>query len=185
MARGNDETNTPQARRNTSPGPLRIRLRTGEELEVGSLGMSGYVAAPIGGMILGGRKSRDIVGKFVVGVTYSDGETGVIAQEEIAKIVDAKGKSVAYGNAKYPGHPDFDPRDGFDPENNVKKQMKEISKRKEEIMKNPKKAKEDLHKSLEETFAKYALQDKGKKKSKKKSSRKKEKKKKKAKKKKD
>ena len=100
--------------------PLQIRLRSGETLEAQSLGISGYVANPIGGLVLGGTASREHVGKFCIGVLYTDGDTGLIAQEEISEIRDAKGKLVPYGNSKYPGHPDFDPREGFDP---IKHQM--------------------------------------------------------------
>lgn len=134
-------------------GPLRIRLRGGEELEVAGLGISGYVAAPMGAMILGGTASRATVGKFCIGVDYPDGETGIIAQEEIAEIIDAEGNPVAYGNAKYPGHPDFDPRDGFDPIQDqidtLKKAMKEKDKRQERIKE------KGLAAVLEEEMAKY------------------------------
>jgi len=92
--------------------------------------MSGYIWAPVGAYILGGAKSRDLVGKFVIGVEYQDGGTGAIAQEEIRKITDGSGKKVKYGNSKYPGHPDFDPRNDFDPKKEMLKQMKQIFEKK-------------------------------------------------------
>jgi hypothetical protein len=93
--------------------PLHIQLRSGDTLRVRQLGLSGYIAAPIGAALLGGTASGNLVGKFAVGVRYEDGTSGLIAQEEIADIRDSSGKKVAWGNASFPGHPDFDPRSGW------------------------------------------------------------------------
>lgn len=92
---------------------LTIHLHGGSQLSAERISGGGYIAAPIGAKILGaGQASRQLTGHYVIIVTYLDGQRGLIAQDQIATIYDQNGQELEFGNSKYPGHRDYDPRNG-------------------------------------------------------------------------
>lgn len=92
---------------------ITIELHGGSTLEAEKVSGGGYIAAPIGAIFLGApAPAPELTGHYVLIVTYLDGQRGLIAQDQIATIYDQNGQELEFGNSKYPGHRDYDPRNG-------------------------------------------------------------------------
>jgi hypothetical protein len=90
---------------------ITIELHGGSALPAEKVSGGGYIVAPIGAVFLGApAPSRQLTGHYVIIVTYLDGQRGLISQGEIATIRDQHGAEIPFGNPRFPGHPDYDPR---------------------------------------------------------------------------